>query len=284
MVSTELNSPHTNELWVVLHGAFAIFEHQNHIEARIPNLGWECPYRAGDWLAETSIQPGETYRLSVPGGERTGSFNDKENLVVCGRSPARAGLSRLYATLVFPRPDEIHSFPQPLGNGCVGRDSSGLVMGSAVQKLVYKNVNSEQVTFGDDWWKPHSRNRNPSILSIVVDPESSDVPEGHEVRSFESVVSLVADLDLHWTRGQWRPTHDNAGTSDLPPYLIQDLYRRNEWMASVGASLRRLFDKQIDIEALTKDLLNAPRELEQARLGVDPPWCMPIIIIRGGGD
>jgi len=95
-------TPQTDDLWVVLHGALAIFEYEDRIEVRIPNLGTESAYRAGDWLAEGTLQPGETYRLVVPGASGAATFGSTENLTITGRSPSRVGASRLYATLSLP--------------------------------------------------------------------------------------------------------------------------------------------------------------------------------------
>src|SRR5712692_8933336 len=110
------------DLWIMLHGTFAIFEYDDWIEVRIPNLGSECAYRAGDWLAETTIEAGTTHVLSIPGAPGSRRFDGGQNILIQGGRPTNAGFSRLYATLLFPAPDDIQSFAKAL-TGMTGKHS-----------------------------------------------------------------------------------------------------------------------------------------------------------------
>jgi len=273
------------DLHVVLHGTVAIFEYDNCLEVRIPNLGTECVYRAGNWLAETTIEPGAELELSVPGLVRTGKFDAAVNVCVDRIPPEQVGQSRLYARLVLPTPDTVYSHSRRLPCPLVGAAALRTwTHGSAVHELTYRNVDAEIRLSGHPWAPQGSDASSVStLLSVIADPETRHVPAGYDVRSFEAVVSLFKSLDLHWPAGgRMNGAHDPAlvggNSSSRPGYLYRDLSVRNRWLADVGEAARSLFESPS--AERERELARIVGELARIGFG-EPPWCQPTIISRG---
>lgn len=263
---------------VLLHGTLAIFEYDNAIEVRVPDLGPECVYRAGDWLAETTIRAGATLELIVPpasAAARAGRIPRENNIVLEGRRPADAGSP--YATLLLPIPDGIESYSRILQGSFEGRDSNAAwERSSSVHLFTYEAVDTDRVSLSNHPWSIASKpetDAGDALLSILADPETEDLSEGYASRAFEATVALFRDLDLRW------PASLRMGLiSELvgrPKYLFRDLFKRRLWMADLGADVRRYFENpSADTQ---RALLDTIEFLNTAQM-VDPPWCMPMII------
>jgi hypothetical protein len=96
------------KLNVILHGALVYQREQpNQITAWIPKLDHHV-YRAGNWLAETDLQPGH-YLLEGVDPAETGAFDPMRNLILKPPQPNKPDESLVYANLIFPWPKKITS-------------------------------------------------------------------------------------------------------------------------------------------------------------------------------
>lgn len=93
------------KLNVILHGLFALFQ-DDELTAYIPNLGSEHVYKAGNWLAETTLAEHSDLRLErvKPG---TNKFSPDHNILFQGAVHAAMNTHQnqsIYATLRLPYP------------------------------------------------------------------------------------------------------------------------------------------------------------------------------------
>jgi hypothetical protein len=95
--------PQEKTLYVICHGALAILQTDSNIIIMIPDMERNHTYRAGTWLAETSIEKGSLNVLeNVIGGNGT-----VPNLLDSTPRPATASRPP-FATFILPRPINVY--------------------------------------------------------------------------------------------------------------------------------------------------------------------------------
>jgi hypothetical protein len=104
MSTQPIPAPPEKTLYVICHGALALLQTSTNLIIMIPDLGSTHTYRAGTWLAETSIEKGSMYMLeNVTGGQ--GSL---VNANISAAPPAPPALPP-FATFLLPLPQAVYS-------------------------------------------------------------------------------------------------------------------------------------------------------------------------------
>jgi len=225
---------------LILHGLYAAFERKNGILALVPNLDSHHVYRAGTWLAETTIEPGEHFVLE---GVTAGSarFPRNKNLII-QRACAKPypGGKQLYASFFFPWPRKIHSVRSvQVDPKCFTGTSADRVAGkklATVQIFQYKYKDHLQLKLGSHPWKPNPVDGTVN-LHIWSEPETEST-DSHSSHAFRQAISLFRKVDLAL---DCKLIAQNVDPAELPsgvaPEEIEDLDKRTARLAKAGALL-----------------------------------------------
>ena len=263
---------------VILHGLFAIGEddERNHIVVYIPNMGSDHLYKAGNWLAETTLAQGAD--LSLAGvDEGHEDFDPRHNIFLEGvRLGDATCCDRVYAVLRLPRP------PRPIGSllriatslDALGGDpaskrkivdkNSGKLECGTVQVLSYPFQSDSELHLGDHPWEPVLDNGYVN-LHILSEPEK--YPEQDHVRhAFQMAMGLFDGIDLSLQRPMG--TTDLRGeAAEIPKGVheleLQGLIQRQRWLAILGRGIK----EQRDLNGIFSSL--TPFD------GGDPGGCPP---------
>jgi hypothetical protein len=238
-------TPTPKRLYVICHGALATRQDAQSITIMIPNLGATHSYRAGTWLAETTIQEGSLTTLEdVTGGMATlpylGAVDTRIDPTV--RPP--------FATFVLPRPINVY----PLFQVIVSKDAfvttNGAVLPTADLVVPYIPVfeynYTETPTFGDLW--PVATDQltglpdDPLTLHIYAEDEIP-TDDGHSVEAFNLSCRLLglnfllaSDLQQDPAKGGPLPAVPPGMENRL--FEFQPLDHRREALLTVSEAIQ----------------------------------------------
>ncbi|HLK66711.1 MAG TPA: hypothetical protein VKU19_24920 [Bryobacteraceae bacterium] len=191
---------------VIFRGLFLFVERRppqlgsvGYIEVVIPDLGSEHVYRAGNFLAEETLQrrgmPDPYFLSGVKDGNET--FDDKANIVLDGfdYDPQAPGV---YARLVVPKPSEIISL-RPTGSFQTLFDGTSKIHGhttNSVHVLRYAADDLCKVSLGG-----HPAPLTPfcyhgqhfANLHVISEPDHS-LNAPHTVHGFHALIGLIPKL------------------------------------------------------------------------------------------
>ncbi len=207
-------SSHANgqpgELHVLLHGTFAFFVNQDgRVEALIPNVKNHV-VRAGNWLAETILKPGEYCLEGVDKGTLGNNVLDPErNVILSGVRPTEETPSGdkdalLYARLDLGRPARVSSMLRakvPKAD-FTGRDKSKIkvingtnqVEIATLQVFTYKFSGDAGVLLDKHPWEPaFSGGKTKTINLHIFSATETEHPHGHVSDAFNACLKLFKD-------------------------------------------------------------------------------------------
>jgi hypothetical protein len=213
--------PQPKTLYVICHGALALLQTDYNLIIMIPDLGSIHTYRAGTWLAETTIEKGSLNILeSVTGGAA-----DVPNLLDTTPRPATAARPP-FATFILPRPLKVH----PLFQVKIPKDTFTLASGPnpLSDDLVIPFVPVLEYSYTDtpklgDIWPVVSDDLtgipdNPLTLHIFAEDERP-LNDGHPTDAFNRTCELLGlNLILTPEADQGLRLHA-ASQEPLPPGL-----------------------------------------------------------------
>lgn len=235
---------------VILHGLFAIHEHQAGLTVFLPDMGPVHSYRAGAWLAETSILPGAVHSLTgvAPGKAR---FASEINIKI-NRPGALPHGGKAHSIIHLPTPTAITSLmSHPVGPELfTGADAPQLQTTAypTVQVLTYevKSDDYSGVSLTDHPWRPVIEAGFPAQnIHIISEEEVADA--NHSLQAFKRSADILG-FDLGMTESV---TLDPTTTGHAePPLGVQpeelfDFVRRIQLQADLGFQLRFLLENRI---------------------------------------
>jgi hypothetical protein len=248
---------------IVFQGLIVFFQNRppaspgKSITALIPNVGCDHAYRAGNWLSEISLAPGE-YKLSGVDPDGSAEFCDADHTIL---RPAqmRPVLSHheLFVRLELPQPHNIASFrtvgipPQNL------YDSASLPGGITCINVAHTHVFSYNVSkplhdvrLGDHPWAPDADYCSECAnLHVFASPETRPrVP--HHVDEFHLAATLLHNIELHLKENlpflPPLPTPyeiHRKGVHGVVQAELEDLSGRNMRLNEMGRVIRRNIDR-----------------------------------------
>ncbi len=247
--TTEKGLPGTpGTLNVFLHGLFTIVVSDQEITVYIPNMGSEHTYKAGNWLAEAALNPGDFKLEGVSAGDVKQRFCPKQNVVLRNAratDPVRS--DRVYATLHLPYPPlSIKSLGRlVVPEGGIGGASKDLLYPGAdkrsatVQILTYKFSSDANLRLGNHPWEP-LLDEGFVNLHIFSESEQSD-KETHIRQAFQLSASLLAGVDLTLLKPT-EPADLQAEEAEIPEGVhqleVQGLVMRNFWLGVLGRAIK----------------------------------------------
>jgi hypothetical protein len=242
---------------VILHGLFAIGEddQRNHIVVYIPNMGSDHLYKAGNWLAETTLAQGADLTLAgVDEGHE--DFDPTHNIFLEGVQLGDATCcNRVYAVLRLPRPPlPIKSLLRiatsldaiggdPSSKGKIQTNNPARLECGTVQVLSYPFQSDSELHLGNHPWEP-ALDGSFVNLHIMSEPEKN--PEQDHVRhSFQMAMGLFDGVDLSLLRPM-QPTDLRAEAAEIPDGVnaleLQSLIQRQQWLAMLGRGIKERRD------------------------------------------
>jgi hypothetical protein len=242
------------KLNVILHGLFDFDQEKDkeEIAVYIPNVGPEHLYKAGTWLAETTLTEGADLKLE---GVVTGSTDnklDKDRNIILGDVPVRANRDNTYATLRLPFPSwPIHSLQRltipadGLGGNTAPKllDGRPAVQTATVQVLTYPFDSDANLTLGDHPWEPVLEDGYVN-LHVFSEPERN-LMEYHLRHAFQASMGLFEGVDLTLERPAL-PADLDAEKKELPPGVheleLESLVRRQRRLAVLGRAIKESRD------------------------------------------
>lgn len=235
---------------VILHGLY-IFVVKDEITIYIPNMGTGHVYRAGNWLAEATLEMGD-FTLegtsSDPGKKpNKRPFDPEKNIVLKGVRVANPiCCDRVYATLHLPLTDSVRSMSllsvPPDGIGGDSRDKVIPVKYSAtVQILTYEFSSDANLRLGQLPWEPIF---DEGFVNLHILSEPDHVEEEDHVRSaFQMSMGLFSGVDLSLKKPMGEADLDQEiKDPELPPGVhpleVQSLLMRAQWMEILGRAIK----------------------------------------------
>ena len=213
--------PQPKTLYVICHGAIALLQTDYNLVMMIPDLGSTHTYRAGSWLAETSIEKGSLNILE----NVTGGTADVPNLLDMTPHPATTARPP-FATFILPRPIKVH----PLFQVKIPKETFVSSSGSIpltddlvipfVPVLEYSYTSTPQLgriwpVISDDLTGLPD---NPLTLHIFAEDEV-ELNDGHPTEAFNRTCQLLG-LDLALSPAADKTLRLSAGPQvPIPPGL-----------------------------------------------------------------
>src|SRR5262245_18719382 len=255
------------KLNVILHGVFAFDQRGDEIVAHIPSMGTEHQYKAGTWLAETTLQEHADLRLEgviaqdlnlnleevankdelkIVGNSIKGYQLDPEHNIIFRDVPLFENGHKChceYATLRLPYP------PYPIQSlrrlkiraDALGGDSSQEVLhkreeveSSAVQVLTYEFDSDADLRLDDHSWEPVLQDEYVN-LHVFSEPERSPLDD-HVRQAFQSSMGLFVGVDLTLTGRVPPPDPEVEIPKGMHALELHDLSQRQLWLAALGLS------------------------------------------------
>lgn len=186
-------APPTLYLNVIFHGLCVFVERKTDIAVFLPNMGDEHVYRAGTWLAETSLKRGSEFVLD---GVKSGRalFDRQKYLFIPNLRRSR---KQPFVRMTFPRPLEIFQLrPVTLQDKLSGATASKLPSREWATQTVFRYEVGDlgALRLGEHPWVPAFVG-DTANLHIYAEPEvGQDL--GHSRREFEKGVELFKDVSL----------------------------------------------------------------------------------------
>jgi hypothetical protein len=266
-MSTQTSS---GTLYVFLHGLFGILDSDTGMDIVMPDMGPTHVYRAGKFLAETTVQPfaGAHQLTGVEGG--SAHFDPAKNLLMKGIPLATH--AKIYARFRFPLPVAVHSFrPIDLTDAIVDplNHFSGPVT-SMVQILTYTYQDFRTVRLGGETLDipPLIGQDGTLYMNLHLFAEEDEVrPLVHTLDGFHALVRMFEfpcppKLVLA-KAGPAMVVEDLIPGTTLTEF--QDLAPRTRWLGAIGDNIRQ--------QALRGQQFLPEIEPQ----GSDPVTCSPLI-------
>jgi hypothetical protein len=235
---------------VLFHGPFVFFDQPCQIDVLIPDMEDDHVYRAGEWLAETTLEQGKQYVLSGISGA-DGTFDPTVNLMVTNM-PSLSGNKGVYTRIQLPRPNEITSLCQvTLDSPCLTSNVPTITLPqtlSAEQVFTYDIDNDDpaNVKLGDHTMTTSAQpfgNEFYMNLHILAGPDRFLGPK-HPIDGFDMAVSLIPALNGKLELKCPKKIPPLSDQDPLPPGCILeeflDLSRRVERLAFYSRDIREL--------------------------------------------
>jgi hypothetical protein len=253
---------------VILHGLFA-FDQERRIIAYIPDMGSQHQYKAGNWLAETTLEDQADLTLEGvdPGQPRLNKILPDHNLILgdVPVSPMANDCDCVRAILRLPYPTtpirSLRRLRIPAG-ALGGDDKPKIVDGKAavesatVQVLTYEFKDDTALKLGEHPWEPvlqwdDKDKVNYVNLHVFSEPDQN-VTDDHVRHAFQANISLFVGVDLT-LKGRVQPPYSEDGAP--PPGVneleLQDLIQRQKWLAVLGRAIKEGRDVNTTWEDLT---------------------------------
>jgi hypothetical protein len=242
------------KLNVILHGLFDFDQEKakEEIAVYIPNVGSEHLYKAGNWLAETTLAEGADLKLTgVTKGSTDNKLNPNRNIIL-GNVPIKANAGNTYAILRLPFPSLPIQSLQRLTiteDGLAGGtkpevlDGRPAVQSATVQVLTYPFESDANLTLGNHPWEPVLEDGYVN-LHVFSEPERN-LMEDHLRHAFQASMGLFEGVDLKLERPAL-PTDLDAEKKEIPPGVheleLEGLVRRQRRLAVLGRAIKESRD------------------------------------------
>jgi hypothetical protein len=235
------------KLNIILHGLYIIFV-KDEITVYIPNMGSEHAYRAGNWLAETTMDEGD-FRLEGTNSQSTDKhpFKPEDNILLRHVRVTDANCcDRVYATLHFPLPNSVLSLGK-LGvpKGGIGGDSKDQIdpqsgkFSATVQILTYDFESDAELRLGDHPWEPVF---DDGFVNLHIFSEPDQAPEDDHVRhAFQMSMGLFTGVDLSLQKPLDHTALDTKVEKTPPgvhPLELKSLLMRLQWLTALGRAIK----------------------------------------------
>ena len=242
--------PNRGQLNVILHGLFTILVQKDEITVYIPNMGSDHTYKAGSWLAEINLDPGD-YQLegAIARDVKDGVFDPNQNMVLNKvRINDAECCGRVYATLHLPLTKAVSLRRLAIAPGALGGDSRDKVdqpdgehFSAAVQILTYDFNNDANLRLGDHPWEPIF-DEGFVNLHVFAQPESP--PEDDHIRhAFQMSMGLFTGVDLVLKQpvapaDVEKEAEEVKALGGIHPQELQGLDERRLWLGALGRAIK----------------------------------------------
>jgi hypothetical protein len=255
MSATDVTSPQKDglpgtkgTLNVILHGVFtSVVDRDGTITVYIPNMGSEHVYKAGNWLAETTLQQSDFTLEGVVKAATRQTFRPDQNIALKNARISDPNCcDRVYATLHFPTPRSITSLgrltvpPGAIAGASVGMlDPKSGGQSATVQVLTYDFSSDANLRLGDHPWEPVLDN---GFVNLHVFAEADrSVEEDHIRHAFQMSMGLFTGVDLS-LQLQTSPADHAAEQAEIPdgvhPFEVRGLIERQNWLTVMGRAIK----------------------------------------------
>ena len=242
------------KLNVILHGLFDFDQEKDkeEIAVYIPNVGSEHLYKAGNWLAETTLAKGADLKLEgVTKGSTVNKLHPDRNIIL-GNVPVNANPDNTYAILRLPFPSWPIQSLQRLtiaAEGLAGDTKPKLLDGrpavqtATVQVLTYPFDSDASLSLGNHPWEPVLEDGYVN-LHVFSEPERN-LMEDHLRHAFQASMGLFGGVDLKLERPA-QPADLDAEKKELPPGVheleLEGLVLRQRRLAVLGRAIKESRD------------------------------------------
>jgi hypothetical protein len=232
---------------VILHGLYIILV-KDEITVYIPNMGSDHTYRAGNWLAETTLDAGD---FSLEGTNSPTPdkhpFKPEDNILLRDVRVTDANCcDRVYATLHLPLPKSVQSLGKlSVPEGGIGGDSEKKIADNSgkfsarVQILTYDFESDANLRLGEHPWEPVF---DDGFVNLHVFSEPDQTPEDDHVRhAFQMSMGLFMGVDLSLRKPLSPAVQSADGEKSTPgvhPLELQSLILRLQWLAVIGRAIK----------------------------------------------
>jgi hypothetical protein len=228
---------------VILHGLIALVRQKDSIIALMPDVKQHV-FRAGSWLGEIELRNGFYSLTGVNSG--TADFDKTKNLILENAQMSPDGPSAAYATILFPKPKEIHSL-RPVAidpkTDLSGRDAAGITATAltSIQIFVYDCPDLSQFALqGHPFLPPQDPKLAVFNLHVYSEEDVDPADLDHAVNAFDEAVALFKNLDLKLVNSKPIPPADP--TEPRPDGVVlmelEDLGYRQSRLTNHGEILR----------------------------------------------
>jgi hypothetical protein len=251
------------KLNVILHGLLSFDQEtkeKEEIAVYIPNMGSEHLYKAGNWLAETTLAKGADLKLVGVSKGSTANKLDKDRNMILGDVPVIKNPDT-YATLRLPYPSlpiqSLRRLTIP-ADGLEGNAKATVLRGrdavqtATVQVLTYPFAsdadlmlvaNDPNLKPGDHPWEPVLEDGYVN-LHVFSEPERNST-EQHLRYEFEASIGLFEGVELTLTQPA-QPADLDAEKKEIPPGVheleLEDLVQRQRRLAVLGRAIKESRD------------------------------------------
>ncbi len=274
MKSVPANLPGSpGKLNVILHGLFDFNQEtkdknkeKDEIAVYIPNMGSAHLYKAGNWLAEITLEEGADLRLEgVTNGSTDNKLNKDRNIVLDdvpvkpnpdkpnpGKPPNPDKPAYAYATLRLPYPSlpiqSLRRLTIPadgLGGDTARKVLNGraAVQTATVQVLTYAFESDASLSLGTHPWEPVLEDGYVN-LHVFSEPELNPMEE-HLREAFKASMDLFEGVKLT-LESPAQPADLDTEKKEIPPGVheleLEDLVHRQRRLAVLGRAIKESRD------------------------------------------